>query len=52
MHGYAEAAGHATPVAPGLVEWLATAFGSGAIGLVVGGLIAGALHLIRGRANH
>ncbi|NNM77424.1 DUF808 domain-containing protein [Sphingomonas sp. ID1715] len=46
LHEIAARAGHAVPVAQGLVEWLVTAIGSGIIGLVVGGIVVGVLHLI------
>jgi uncharacterized protein len=52
LHGFADAAAHAAPVAKGLVGWLATAIGSGLVGLVVGGMIAGVLHLLPGRKAH
>jgi uncharacterized protein len=52
LHGIAEGAAHAVPVAQGLVEWLVTAIGSGIIGLIVGGLIVGALHLIPRKHAH
>jgi hypothetical protein len=46
LHAVAAGAAHAVPVAQGLVEWLVTAIGSGIVGLIVGGIIVGALHLI------
>lgn len=46
LHGWAESAAHTVPVAPGLAGWLVTALGSGVVGLVVGGIVAGVLHLI------
>jgi predicted DNA repair protein MutK len=52
LHGIAERAAHAAPFAPGLVEWLATALGSGLVGLAAGGAIAGALHLIPRKGAH
>ena len=52
LHGIAESAAHAAPVAKGLVEWLVTAIGSGIAGLIVGGLIAGGLHFLPGRKAH
>ena len=42
----AEAAGHAVPAAGGFVNWAVNAGLSGVFGLVLGGLIAGVLHLI------
>ncbi len=47
LHHTAEAAGHAVPAAGGLVEWLVGAIGSGIVGLIVGGLIVAALHLLK-----
>lgn len=52
IHGFAESAAHSAPGASGLIEWLITAIGSGLVGLVVGGMIAGALHLIPRKAHH
>jgi uncharacterized protein len=52
LHKLAEQAAHAVPVARGLVEWLVTTIGSGLVGLVVGGAIVGALHLLPGRKAH
>ncbi|GAO40183.1 hypothetical protein SCH01S_45_00260 [Sphingomonas changbaiensis NBRC 104936] len=46
LHGWSERAAEAFPIAAGLVGWLVTALGSGVVGLVAGGAIAGALHLI------
>ena len=46
IHAAAEGAAHAVGVLPGVVDWLVTAIGSGIIGLIVGGIIAGALHLL------
>jgi len=45
IHGIAHGAAEAVPVAAGFVDWLVNAVGSGLFGLVVGGLIVGALHL-------
>ena len=52
LHSVAEGAAHAVPAAPGFVEWLVTAIGSGIIGLIVGGIIVGALHLIPRKGAH
>ena len=46
IHGYAEAAGG------GFTGWLVTAAGSGVIGLVVGGIVAGILHLLPIKRAH
>lgn len=51
LHRWADRAAEAAPAAPGLVEWLVTAFGSGVVGLVVGGIVAGALHLVPRKAH-
>lgn len=52
LHGAAVAAGRASPVAAGLVEWLVGAIGSAVAGIIVGGAIMGLLHLIPRRAGH
>lgn len=39
IHAAAEAAAHALPAAPGAVEWLVTATGSGLLGLAIGGAL-------------
>ena len=46
IHNMAEGAAHAVGVLPGVVNWVVTAIGSGIVGLIVGGIIAGALHLL------
>lgn len=46
IHAAAAGAAHAMPVLPGVVSWIVTAVGSGIVGLVVGGVIAGLLHLV------
>ncbi|HEV2570055.1 DUF808 domain-containing protein [Sphingomonas sp.] len=46
LHNVAVGAAHAAPVAHGFVEWLVTAIGSGIVGLIVGGIIVGVLHLV------
>jgi predicted DNA repair protein MutK len=46
LHGLADGAAEAAPAAHGLVGWLVTALGSGLVGLVAGGAIVAALHLI------
>ena len=47
--GPADAAGTALPIAAGLVHWLITAALSGVVGLVVGLVVAGGVHLARHR---
>jgi uncharacterized protein len=46
VHHLAEGAGHAVPFAGGFVEWLVGAIGSGIVGLIVGALIVGVIHLV------
>lgn len=46
VHHAAEAAGHAVPVGQGFVEWLVGALGSAVLGLAVGAVIVGAMHLL------
>ncbi|NYT42601.1 DUF808 domain-containing protein [Sphingomonas sp. R-74633] len=46
VHHLAEGAAHAVPFAGGFVEWLVGAVGSGIVGLIVGGVIVGVIHLI------
>jgi uncharacterized protein len=52
LHGLAESAAHAVPAAQGLVEWLVNTVGAGLVGLVIGGIIVVALHLLPGRKAH
>jgi uncharacterized protein len=52
LHGLAESAAHAVPVARGFVEWLVNTIGAGLVGLVIGGIIVGALHVLPGRKAH
>src|SRR5699024_2847771 len=47
VHGTAVAAANAVPAAHGVVEWLVQAIGSGIVGLIVGGVIVGALKLVK-----
>ncbi len=51
LHGAAVAAGRASLVAAGLVEWLVGAIGSAVAGIIVGGAIVGVLHLIPRRGG-
>ncbi|PYE49447.1 DUF808 domain-containing protein [Deinococcus yavapaiensis] len=46
LHDAALAVGHAVPFAQGVLEWFVETLGSGLVGLLVGGLIVAALHLI------
>jgi hypothetical protein len=53
LHHVAEGAGHAAPAGGGAVEWLVGAIGSGVVGLVIGGIIAMLLKLVRrGKTGH
>jgi len=53
VHHLAESAAHAVPVAQGFIEWLVGAIGSAIVGLIVGAVIVGAIHLIpRRKAAH
>ncbi|MBL8555967.1 MAG: DUF808 domain-containing protein [Phenylobacterium sp.] len=47
----AAVAGQASPVASGAVSWIVTALLSAVVGLAVGGVLAGALHLVK-RGKH
>jgi predicted DNA repair protein MutK len=47
IHHSAEAAAHGVPFAPGFAGWVATATGSGIVGLIVGGLIVAVMHKLR-----
>ncbi|WP_213980141.1 DUF808 domain-containing protein [Sphingomonas sp. dw_22] len=51
VHHAAEVAGHAVPLGQGLVEWLVGALGAAVLGLIVGGIIVAALHLIPRRKH-
>lgn len=46
LHQWSETAGAATGALGGIVAWLVTALGSAVAGLVVGGALAGLLHLL------
>jgi predicted DNA repair protein MutK len=46
LDGLAENAGKAAPLAPGLAGWLVGAAGSAVIGLIVGAIVVGLLHLL------
>ncbi len=51
IHAAAEGAAHAIDTLPGVVTWLVTAIGSGIFGLIVGGVVAGVLHLLPRKAH-
>jgi predicted DNA repair protein MutK len=46
IHGLAERAGEAVPVAHGVVAWIVNALGSAVVGILVGGIIVAILHLV------
>jgi predicted DNA repair protein MutK len=50
LDGVAESVGHAVSFAPGFTGWLVGAAGSAVLGLIVGGIIVAALHLLPKRA--
>jgi predicted DNA repair protein MutK len=45
IHHLAEGAAHAVPAVGPVVDWLVNAIGAGIVGLIVGAVIVGALHL-------
>ena len=52
IHDAAVAVGGVVPGIDGLVEWLVGAAGSGIVGLVIGALIVGVMHLVPKRGAH
>ena len=53
IHDTAHAAGAAVPALGGVIEWVVNAIGAGIVGLIIGGAIAGVMHLIpRKQAEH
>jgi predicted DNA repair protein MutK len=55
IHHFAEAASHAVPIAGAAAGWAVKAFGSGLLGLAVGGFVVAIVHLVarlRGKAPH
>ncbi|MFB0872742.1 MULTISPECIES: DUF808 domain-containing protein [unclassified Sphingobium] len=46
IHHVAQGAAHAVPAIGGLLDWLVNATGAAIVGLVVGGIVVGALHLV------
>lgn len=52
IHGDATAAGHALPFLGGMVTWLVETIGSAFIGIVVGAVIVGLLHLLPRKGAH
>lgn len=51
IHDLAVQAGHALHFAEGFVEWLVESIGSGIIGLIIGGIIVGIMHLLPRKAG-
>lgn len=51
LHDLAVAAGGVWPAASGVVEWLVQTIGSGLVGLLIGAVIVGVMHLRPGRAS-
>jgi len=51
IHDAAVAAGAAVPAVGGAIEWIVNAIGAGIVGLIVGGAIAGLMHLIPRKAK-
>jgi len=51
IHGAAVAAGHAVPVAHGLVEWAVSAAGAGFVGLAIGAAIVAVHHAVAHRRH-
>ncbi|MDF0543164.1 DUF808 domain-containing protein [Sphingobium sp. H39-3-25] len=51
VHDAAAAVGHGAGAFSGFAEWLVTAAASGVLGLIVGGIIVAALHLIPGKKH-
>lgn len=47
IHRLAEGSAHMVPFAAPVVEWLVGAFASGVVGLAIGALVVGVLHLVR-----
>jgi predicted DNA repair protein MutK len=52
LHDAAQAVGHASPVASGLIAWLVGAAGSAVVGMIVGGAIVGVMHLVPRKSGH
>ena len=52
LHHLSVDAGKGAPFAGGFVEWLVFAIGAGIVGLIIGGIIVAALHLIRRPKAH
>ncbi|WP_420139012.1 DUF808 domain-containing protein, partial [Sphingomonas sp.] len=52
LHDAAERVHHALPTGGGILAWATGAFGSAVVGLVVGGVIAGIVHLIPRKTEH
>ncbi|MFB9991065.1 DUF808 domain-containing protein [Deinococcus oregonensis] len=52
LHDLALAAGHALPAVEAVVEWLVETLGSALVGVVVGAIIVGVLHLLPSKNKH
>ena len=52
IHGTAHHIGEALPVGGAVAEWLIGAIGAAIVGLVVGAVIVGVLHLLPGKKAH
>ena len=50
IHHAADAVAHALPAIGGLVDWTVNALGAAIVGMVIGGLVVAALHLIPRKA--
>ncbi|PZU12791.1 MAG: DUF808 domain-containing protein [Sphingobium sp.] len=51
IHHVAESAAHATPAMGSAVDWVVNAAGGALVGLVIGGLIVAALHMLSAKAR-
>ena len=51
IHDVAVAVGHASPFAPGAIEWIMEAIGSAVVGVVVGAAIVAVMHLLPKRGG-
>lgn len=49
VHATADAAAHAIPFSAGIVKWVVGAIGAAIVGMIVGGVVVGVMHLIRRR---
>ncbi|WP_066698034.1 DUF808 domain-containing protein [Sphingobium amiense] len=51
IHHVAQGAAHASPAMSGAVEWIVNAAGGALVGLVIGGLVVAALHVLPSKAH-